>query len=392
MKKNKVFYGEYSLKHWIDLILQKDIIIPEYQRYFVWKEEQVQQLVIAIQEEQFIPPVTIGFYNGKNLIIDGQQRLTSLLLSYLSIFPDREKFKKISENLYSQSESDENKSSNEEELEDMIEWKFGELTKLGKTKEEIKNKIGEYYKPLVLPINLSDEFLNNNFLGFSYIIPNTSDEQYINRYFSSLFKNMNTRGSPLTLLESRESLYYIRAELQSIFKPKFITDFKVNGNTIDFVRILSFLFQYKKDNDIYNLAKGYIRGKKKLENYYEEYIFDVINDNDSLFGKFSDFFPKMEYIEYIEEIENTLINLNIPKKLLSIIDVDIYFFGLVYFVLIEKKIFNKDKLKQLSLELKKEIDDIKLQEKDNKNPNQISKIKIRLKKSIDIYEKGLANE
>lgn len=33
--ENKVYYGEYSLKHWIDLILKQDIELPLYQRYFV---------------------------------------------------------------------------------------------------------------------------------------------------------------------------------------------------------------------------------------------------------------------------------------------------------------------------------------------------------------------
>lgn len=33
--KNKVYYGEYSLKYWIELILKQNIILPEYQRTFV---------------------------------------------------------------------------------------------------------------------------------------------------------------------------------------------------------------------------------------------------------------------------------------------------------------------------------------------------------------------
>ncbi len=37
----KVYYGEYSLKHWIELLLKKDLELPPYQRNFVWLEEQV---------------------------------------------------------------------------------------------------------------------------------------------------------------------------------------------------------------------------------------------------------------------------------------------------------------------------------------------------------------
>ncbi len=36
---NRVYYGEYSLRHWINLILKNNIVLPEYQRYFVWNEK-----------------------------------------------------------------------------------------------------------------------------------------------------------------------------------------------------------------------------------------------------------------------------------------------------------------------------------------------------------------
>lgn len=38
--KNKVYYGEYTLKHWIDLILTENIILPKYQRFFVWDKDK----------------------------------------------------------------------------------------------------------------------------------------------------------------------------------------------------------------------------------------------------------------------------------------------------------------------------------------------------------------
>ena len=33
LDKNKIYYGEYTLKHWIDLILTGNIILPKYQRF-----------------------------------------------------------------------------------------------------------------------------------------------------------------------------------------------------------------------------------------------------------------------------------------------------------------------------------------------------------------------
>ena len=47
----KVYYGEYSLKHWIELLLKQDLELPPYQRSFVWSEEQVKEFVRGLKEE-----------------------------------------------------------------------------------------------------------------------------------------------------------------------------------------------------------------------------------------------------------------------------------------------------------------------------------------------------
>jgi uncharacterized protein with ParB-like and HNH nuclease domain len=51
--------------------------------------------------KQFVPPVTIGAFKtneeNKNLIIDGQQRLTSILLAYLGLYPDERTYKQTVE-------------------------------------------------------------------------------------------------------------------------------------------------------------------------------------------------------------------------------------------------------------------------------------------------------
>ena len=42
--ETKVYYGEYTLEYWISLILKKDIILPSYQRHFVWEKNDVETL------------------------------------------------------------------------------------------------------------------------------------------------------------------------------------------------------------------------------------------------------------------------------------------------------------------------------------------------------------
>lgn len=54
--ENRIYYGEYSLKHWIELLLKKQITLPEYQRSYVWDENAVKRFIKSLKDKQFIPP------------------------------------------------------------------------------------------------------------------------------------------------------------------------------------------------------------------------------------------------------------------------------------------------------------------------------------------------
>lgn len=97
---SRTYYGEYSLKHWLQLMLSGNIELPDYQRSFVWKDPDMKRLIKSFSEKQFVPPVTLALFGSKsqnintNLIIDGQQRLTTILLLFLGFVPDLDKFEK----------------------------------------------------------------------------------------------------------------------------------------------------------------------------------------------------------------------------------------------------------------------------------------------------------
>lgn len=57
--ENRVYYGEYSLAYWLELILNQKITLPAYQRHFVWDEEKMNALICSIKEERFIPPLSL---------------------------------------------------------------------------------------------------------------------------------------------------------------------------------------------------------------------------------------------------------------------------------------------------------------------------------------------
>lgn len=142
----KIYYGEYTLRHWIELMLKGNIVLPPYQRNFVWTETKVLGLINAFTNKEFVPPITIGLFKKdgvtQNLILDGQQRLTTLLLAYLDLMPDAATFKAKNEELTMGrlAEGDEIDEYGGE-LDDILDWTFQKLTEKGKSKSEIESKL-----------------------------------------------------------------------------------------------------------------------------------------------------------------------------------------------------------------------------------------------------------
>ena len=150
VKGSRNFYGEYSLEQWIKLILTKEIILPDYQRAFVWSEEDVKELITSLKDGLFVPPITIGNYDGKiNYILDGQQRLSAILIAYLELFPRKEMFQ-LTNQEYQATANDNDDIAEEDEDIMPLEWQFRYFTEAGQDKESILKKIErEKYKELI---------------------------------------------------------------------------------------------------------------------------------------------------------------------------------------------------------------------------------------------------
>lgn len=391
MSNNRIYYGEYSLAYWIQMILKGNIVLPEYQRTFVWNKDDYTNLIDSFKEKQFIPPVTIGAYkttNGQdNLIIDGQQRLTSVFLAYIERFPKKEAGTRNIENLVNENDDD----SDDDEQENMIEWTFKDLLAKGNNKGEIIAKCPqEKYEILN---HLDDDFFNKNFLGFAYIVPSTSTEEEQQKFFSTLFRNINIRGKSLYVLESRASLYFLNHQLKEWFNPEFCKEIsssivdKSRKSSMDFVRYVALLSQYKKKGSERGIGYGYA---SKMENYYETYIYSVVGNKDSIiFGKFSDIFTDKNYKPYLDEIDRLITELNYRRRFQSIIDLDLYFFGLIYFTAFEKRVLDTSRKDALEEELKNAINDIKGNGLHTKSPACLKYLRERIFKSIEIYQKYL---
>ncbi len=386
--ENRIYYGEYSLKHWIELILKKNIVLPEYQRYFVWEEDDVKKLITALKDKLFVPPVTIGAFKiddvNQNLILDGQQRLTSILLAYLGLYPDKLEYKKTIKQFAN--ENDDNDEDNDL-LDNIFEWKFNLLIEKGNNKQDILSRIkaGNYKN---VEFNISAKFLETTFLGFSYLVPYIPDKKQQQKYYSSVFRNINIQGKPLLPQESREALYFLENDLKQLFKPELCSAYTVKNlsstSPIDFVRFLSLLSQFRNDKTANNVARSY---KQNMEKYYEEYIYSVITDVDSKYGKFTTIFPEKKYEVRISNLQEIATTLDIPKQFASIIDLDMYFFGLVYIVVFENKKITAGTENNLKHEIEGKIEAFKNDPSHTRAPSNLGHLRARISSSIEIYEK-----
>ena len=415
--ETRVYYGEYTLRHWVDLMLTRGIELPEYQRSFVWDEDDVKRLLASLNSGQFILPVTIAHYkdeNGeKNLILDGQQRLTSILLVYLGFMPIKEKFNSTDVDLANGDDSEEEMKGSS------MEWTYKKLltdTQKDNVVSRIQDRLrgNDQYKELKVAIDGDmEEFYERTFLGFSFIIPAEQDANATQRYFSALFRNMNYLGKKLSPLESRRSLYFMNREYKDYFDGKttegddVLCNIKIIENMqprkIDFVRYLSMLSQLMivKDNDLKLVMVGYSAYSSR-ESYYADYVSYIVNlEQESRKDKFNGFgmekvFPNHEWKDRFkavkEFLERNKAKLGLDEKngaFTSWIDADYWLFGLLDTVLFKgKTLVNED---VLTAELVGEIS-AKRKQKDGepaseyqKNPNRIGNLRARIERSLAIY-------
>lgn len=411
MIENRTYYGEYSLERWIELILKKNIVLPDYQRHFVWNKKDLKRLIKSIKEGQFIQPVTIGLYKEPqggniNLLLDGQQRLSSILLAFLGFFPKKEKFESPEPEVATEDDSafDENGNNQNREIKS-IKWTIRELCDKEKSSEKLRTNLSSdpRYEALNLDLELEEDFWKKKFIGFSFIVPGAVEENNVQKFFTHLFRNMNYLGKKLSPAESRKSLYYQDPKLTNYFEGKteqgedVLCGLKVTQDfqprQIDFIRYLSVLSQKKAGKSV---MVGYSAYSSR-ENYYADYVSYILElEQEERVDKFdgfnfSEIFPEKNSSEQysrlkagVAQIKNS-ISLDDNGAFKSWIDADLWLFGLIYHTVFEEKSLslNEEQKTHLKEQIEGEIND-----KDDayqKRSNALGNIRERIDKSIEIY-------
>lgn len=411
MTENRTYYGEYSLERWIELVVKGNILLPEYQRHFVWNQKDLKRLIKSLNEGQFVQPVTIGLYNKGNkekinLLLDGQQRLSSILLAYLGYFPKKEMFETPDQEIAIEDDSAFDEAGDNQNTEiKSIKWTIRELYEKGKSLEELRAELSSNsrYEKLDLGLQLEKDFWKKTFIGFSFIVPNMADVSDVQKFYTHLFRNMNYYGRKLSASESRKSLYYQDSRLTNYFEGKteqgddVLCDLKVKQDfkprQIDFIRYLSMLSQKKVGKTV---MMGYSAYNSR-ENYYADYVAYLLGlEQEEREDKFDGFdfsaiFPddviRDRYNKLREGVEQIkqYIHQDSDGAFKSWIDADLWLLGLIYYVVFEGKDLSLEgnKGEDLKQAISEEINS--KNEAYQKRSNALGHIRERIDKSIEIY-------
>jgi uncharacterized protein with ParB-like and HNH nuclease domain len=83
--------ADYSVKDLVRRLNDKVIIIPDFQRNYIWNLSQASRFVESLLLNLPVPSIFLAeIENKKYIVIDGQQRLTSLQLFYKGMFRGKE--------------------------------------------------------------------------------------------------------------------------------------------------------------------------------------------------------------------------------------------------------------------------------------------------------------
>ena len=149
---------------------------------------------------------------------------------------------------------------------------------------------------------------------------------------------------------------------------------------------MALLSQYKKENKADKVAAGY-GTRARIEDYYEEYIYDTVGERKSgLFQDFNSIFPNRDYAERLNKLNEILPMLSLPKEYSSIIEIDTYFFGLIYVRVVENKNVDTSKKDEIEVKIKNAITTFKHSERHEKSPASLKYLRQRIEKSIEIYK------
>ena len=157
---------------------------------------------------------------------------------------------------------------------------------------------------------------------------------------------------------------------------------------MDFVRYMSLLTQYHITSRLSSVAYGY---RFKMEKYYEEYIYSVVGEVPSdKFGSFETLFPHKDFTTEMNRLTTYIDQLDLKGIYSSIINMDMYFMGLIYHVVILKHNLIINNVEGFRRNVQSKIDEYKKDKYHSRNPAALKHLKARMESSINIYNRYIS--
>ncbi|MDA3044039.1 DUF262 domain-containing HNH endonuclease family protein [Campylobacter sp. JMF_07 ED4] len=310
-----VFDEFKTIAEFLQTTQKEKILIPEYQRPYAWGFDQIEALFSDLkdftidkikdktQETYFLG--TIVYFvndNGEKEIIDGQQRLTSIMLLLRAIYeklstseittPEGLNFiNKIEPLLFIKNEMTGQVDKDDilirsDVVSDSQNHTFHQILKTGKTQNGAKDNYSKNYESFS---KLYDEFISqnsdpkaiyyfiNNLLNYTTIIPIKAKTQDT---ALTIFNTLNDRGMPLSDADIFKGKIY--KNLDDDKKVKFIQEWKILENETELAN--------EKMQNLFYMYMFYLRAKAddkdtttpKLRSYLLKKKPEFLRDDDLL--------------------------------------------------------------------------------------------------------------
>lgn len=195
---------DLAFKTLIDGFDEALYVIPKYQRKYIWSQEQVENLAISLIRGLPIPPIYVyrNKYNQME-ILDGQQRMMSLLLYYKGKYIKNKSNTQIElPKLMSNEEFLCGKKSFGQILEEAYQLKDVRY-KLKYIENNEEKMLDITYSGLPAAVKRSVNFANISVIEIDV----DSNDKNRNRVLYKVFENLNSAGTPLKNQELRNGVY-----------------------------------------------------------------------------------------------------------------------------------------------------------------------------------------
>ncbi len=218
----------------LNALKRGDYILPKYQRKYVWEKAQASNLILSLIKNIPIPPLYLYYDNNtkKYVVLDGQQRITTVFMYYNSIFykskNGREKidFRDVSrmldevEYLIGKKEFAQEDSTTKEikRIDDKINLIYKDIeSKYNVSKTTFNLELGEYQKDITFS-NFDEKakrILRRKDLEVVFV---ECEDKKSDKAYSEIFKLLNSAGKELSSQEIRNGVYYNNTLYDKIYE------------------------------------------------------------------------------------------------------------------------------------------------------------------------------